>query len=220
MNLLALLPTLLALALSGVLPDSTRFPTLTEDYYLMAKQSGETFPADCQFIFSDGTLIGGGISNEGKYIRVFGDGTVLSCMRRNDGLTDNYSFYYAHDCDLLENIADTLVENGLFQSKSGEISAIMSPSPGIDIHITHLSLRISDKYYTIEFIGFGDEKPEWEPLKEYVDSVMSSYMIEDNLISGEDCLKILDGQIEVYGKDGDYDGKFIAAYIERIKAGE
>lgn len=175
--------------------DSTRVPTLEKDEYLSAITNDPDFPENVQLLFSEsywetGTYI------LNRSIQLYGNGSVLMREKETKGTAINMSFYAISDISVLENIAADLVDLGLFESVRG---ACLSDACGVIQHSYYLSLRIGDEYYSIAAAVIGDEDPPWPSITEYMQTALSSFMVEDNLVTGTEYMEKREGIIQKYG---------------------
>jgi len=191
-------------------------PTLTKEAYIAAKNESKQDLTQNQIIFKEyyGNPNGWAI----RRIQIYGNGTILMSDYLSGGGARSYKFYYTNEEGLAMEVAEDIVDLGLFESESRlgfpYPSKIGDNSKEMNYYLT---LRLDDDYYTIYFTGKENEVFEWLDIVEYMRSILNEYMIDDNEIDGTEYLEKREEIIEEYGALGRFADDDVERWVEGRK---
>ncbi len=174
-------------------------PTLTEADYSAVKMDAENELTDIQIIFKECS----GDKNDSfrTVMQIYGNGNILIYKYEylSDDKTKDYLFYHAYEDQLPMEIAEEIIQLGLFEAES-RLGYPYATGIRYVYESYYLSLRCEDEYYTIYFNGKENEEFEWNDITECVKSSVDIYMNEDYEISGSEYLDVREAIIDEYGE--------------------
>ncbi len=128
---------------------------------------------------------------------------------------DEQAVFYLTDDGLIEKTTNDIVSLGLFDNGWNE--KYLLDAIDMVVYTHYLSLQVGNKYFSLRFSDLEEVEPSWQPIIDYIRSIMDEYMIDDNEVEADEYLNVLKSQQEVYGIHPRFDGSMAEKQIEEHK---